>query len=80
MPFKKYLNASEYKPIKDFVYVVCFDLNYISDCNDSKTEPELNGFEISKVGKEWKKLIDYLSWMKKCYFKDQIKNILFPKI
>ena len=79
MPFKKYLNASEYKPIDDFVYVLCFDLNYISDCIDSNTEPELNGFKISKVGKEWVKLLAIRTWMKKCYFKDKIKKYPIPK-
>ena len=79
MPFKKYLNASEYKPIDDFVYVICFDLNYISDCIDSNIEPELNGFKISKVGKEWVKLLTIRTWMKKCYFKDNIKRYPIPK-
>ena len=79
MPFKKYLNASEFKPIDDFVYVVCFDLNYISECIDSKTEPELNGFKISTVGKEWIKLLAISTWMKKCYFKDKIKKYPIPK-
>lgn len=79
MPFNKYLNASEYKPIDDFVYVLCFDLNYISDCIDSNDEPELNGFKISKVGKEWIKLLAIRTWMKKCYFKDQIKRYPIPK-
>jgi NADPH-dependent 7-cyano-7-deazaguanine reductase QueF-like protein len=79
LPFEKYLNASEYKPIDDFVYVICFDLNYISDCIDSNIEPELNGFKISKVGKEWVKLLTIRTWMKKCYFKDKIKRYPIPK-
>ena len=79
MPFEKYLNASEYKPIDDFAYVLCFDLNYISDCIDSNIEPELNGFKISKVGKEWVKLLTIRTWMKKCYFKDKIKKYPIPK-
>ena len=79
LAFKKYLNVSEYKSIDDFVYVLCFDLNYISDCIDSNTEPELNGFKISKVEKEWVKLLAIRTWMKKCYFKDKIKKYPIPK-
>ena len=68
-PFKKYLNEGEFKEIDDFVDVVCFDLYYILSCIKENVEPNLNGFEISKEGKTWIKLLTIRDWMERYNYK-----------
>ena len=68
-PFKKYLNEGEFKEIDDFVDVVCFDLYYILSCIKENVEPNLNGFEISKEGKTWIKLLTIKDWMERYNYK-----------
>ena len=76
-PSKKYYNESKYKKINDYVEVICFDLYYILECIRINEKPDLNGFEISKVGKEWVKLLTIKDWMNKCY--DEKKKYPIPK-
>ena len=68
-PFKKYLNEGEFKEIDDFVDVVCFDLYYILSCIKENVESNLNGFEISKEGKTWIKLLTIRDWMERYNYK-----------
>ena len=79
IPFKKLLNSSEFKQIDDYVYVICFDLCYIVQCMDSNIEPELNGFKISREGKEWIKLLTIKEWMRKISIQGKIKRYPLPK-
>ena len=79
IPFKKLLNSSEFKQIDDYVYVICFDLFYIVQCMDSNIEPELNGFKISREGKEWIKLLTIKEWMRKISIQGKIKRYPLPK-
>ena len=79
IPFKKLLNSSEFKQIDDYVYVICFDLCYIVQCMDSNIEPELNGFKISREGKEWIKLLTIKEWMRKSSIQGKIKRYPLPK-
>ena len=79
IPFKKLLNSSEFKQIDDYVYVICFDLLYIVQCMDSNIEPELNGFKISREGKEWIKLLTIKEWMRKISIQGKIKRYPLPK-
>ena len=79
IPFKKLLNSSEFKKIDDYVYVICFDLLYIVQSMDSNIEPELNGFKISREGKEWIKLLTIKEWMRKSSIQGKIKRYPLPK-
>ena len=73
----KHVNSSKQMII---VNIICFDLLYIVDCMDSNIEPELNGFKISREGKEWIKLLTFKEWMKKISIQGKIKIYPLPKI
>ena len=65
MPFKRWFNETEFKPIDDYVYVLCIDLYYVLDCINNNLKPDLGELEISQTGKEWIKLLTIRDWMKK---------------
>ena len=46
---------------------------------DSNIEPELNGFKISREGKEWIKLLTIKEWMRKSSIQGKIKRYPLPK-
>ena len=63
------MNERQYKKIDDFILVICFDLYYILSCIKENVEPDLNGFEISKEGKTWIKLLTIRDWMERFNYK-----------
>ena len=59
--------------------MVCFDWYYILSCIKENVEPNLNGFEISKEGKTWIKLLIIGDWMERYNYKYKgHKNTRYP--
>ena len=77
IPNENTFNVSDFKPIDDFVYVICFDLNYILYCMNNNIEPQLNGFKITSEGKAWIKLLTIEIWMN--IYLPEKKRYLLPK-
>ena len=78
-PAKIYLNETVFKPIDDYVYVLCLDLFYILDCINNNEEPELDGLSISREGKEWIKFLTVKDWMKKLNRSEKNIRYLIPQ-